>query len=478
MHKYCLYLFLFFSLTPSFGQQNSTLFFMHSTPQANFVNPAVQNDCNWILGLPVLSSIHFNYGNSAFSVNQLFQKQSGNTYTFNGNELIPKLGKVNFLTTEFHTNLFYLGFWVKKSFLTISINEKVDLFATYPHDLFAIGWQGNTQFEGQNANLGKTGIFLNYRREYAFGMARKLNSKVTWGVRGKLLFGKLNTSTSKSSINLYTEPLTYNLDFTNQWQLNTSLPLQITKNVNGNFDSATATGSATDLLLNRKNIGLAFDLGFIKIQDEKVTISGSILDLGAIYWNSNLNTFHQEGNYSYRGPLADTINVGNYFSDLIDGIKNQFGIKVDQKSYIALLSPMVYLGATYTIKKDLNAGFLLSSRINRYRITSGATLSLNKTFSGKSSVSISYSYIYHDFKNLGAGIKLGKSPVQFYAVSDNILGFIKPLDTRNLNLRFGLQINFGCNRKELSTGCGCSWLNRADEKNAHTNKLLHRRSKD
>lgn len=474
MYRYFLLfcLFLIAINCESYGQQNSTLFFMHSTPQANFVNPAVRNECNWIIGLPVISSLHFNYGNSAFSINQVLSKQQGNRYVFNGDAVLKKLGNINFLSTELHTNLFYLGFWIKENFITFSINEKADLFLTYPRDLFALGWQGNTQFEGKTAKLSHTGAFLNYRREFAIGLARQTSNDLAWGIRAKLLFGKLNTSMSKSNIDLYTEPLTYNLDFTSNWQLNTSLPLTVNKNANNNFDSFTSTGTLGNILFNRKNIGLAFDLGFIKYRDDKVTVSGSILDLGLIYWTSNGNSFSQTGNYSYKGPLIDTINVGNYFDDLFNGVKNQFGIKVDNKSYVTLLSPMVYLGATYNIKEDLNVGFLLSSKINRYRITAGATLSLNKTFNKKASVSLSYSYIYRDFKNIGAGVKLGKKPVQFYAVSDNILGFIKPLDTRNLNLRFGLQINFGCNRKELAKGCGCYWINQAQQSRTRINKLL------
>ena len=34
------------------AQQNNTLFFMHSFPEANFVNPAVQIDCGIFVGLP------------------------------------------------------------------------------------------------------------------------------------------------------------------------------------------------------------------------------------------------------------------------------------------------------------------------------------------------------------------------------------------------------------------------------------------
>jgi hypothetical protein len=65
---------------------------------------------------------------------------------------------------------------------------------------------------------------------------------------------------------------------------------------------------------------------------------------------------------------------------------------------------------------------------------------------------------------LGLGIKLGKSPVQFYAVSDNILGFIKPLDTKNINVRTGLQFNFGCSRRAKYNNSGCPWLKEEEDR--------------
>jgi hypothetical protein len=390
---------------------------------------------------------------------------------------MSKIGRTNYLTTELHANLFFLSFWRNDNFYTISVNEKADLFVTYPHDLFAIASQGNTQFEGQHADLSRTGIYLNYRREYAFGIAKQPTENLVWGLRVKLLFGKLNTSVPRSNIDLYTAPDTFDLYFNTRWRLNTSLPVNVQLKPNNTINDVTFKGNAGSILLNRKNVGLAFDLGFINYRDNEVTVSGSILDLGVIRWTSNGYSFNQSGQYTYRGPIGDTIHEESYIRDLTRILKDEFGITATPKSYLSFLIPTYYIGATYKLKDDLNAGALVSGRISRYRVTSGLTLSLNKDFNRKASFSLSWSYLYKSLNNFGAGIKLGKSPIQFYAVSDNVFGLIKPLDTKNINLRFGLQLNFGCPKNEKVSNCGCSWLQNAEDKRVRLQKMRNKKKR-
>jgi hypothetical protein len=55
--------------------------------------------------------------------------------------------------------------------------------------------------------------------------------------------------------------------------------------------------------------------------------------------------------------------------------------------------------------------------------------------------------MYRSFYIVGLGISTSRGPLQFYMVSDNVCGFIWPLSARNINLRFGLNINLGCSIK-------------------------------
>ena len=49
------------------AQQDNTLFLQHNIPQSNIVNPAVQIKCPAYIGLPLLSSLHFNFNSTGFS---------------------------------------------------------------------------------------------------------------------------------------------------------------------------------------------------------------------------------------------------------------------------------------------------------------------------------------------------------------------------------------------------------------------------
>ena len=91
-------------------------------------------------------------------------------------------------------------------------------------------------------------------------------------------------------------------------------------------------------------------------------------------------------------------------------------------------------------------------------------------------------------KNVGLGLAWHSRGLQFHMVSDNLLGIIKPLDTRNLNLRFGFGVLFGCpkNKKEelkMSNDFNsmldgnCYWANNADKNYKKIKKKKKKRKK-
>ena len=63
---------------------------------------------------------------------------------------------------------------------------------------------------------------------------------------------------------------------------------------------------------------------------------------------------------------------------------------------------------------------------------------------------ISYTVENNSFKQVGAGVLFKIPWVQFYVVTDNVCGFIWPQATRNINFRLGINLLFGCDKKQSS----------------------------
>ncbi len=455
------------------SQQSNTLFFMHSVPQSNFINPAIQGECRWFIGLPVISSTHFNLANNGFTINHLLESQEEGLYSLDAENIERKLARMNYLSSELYTHLFAIGHKRKDFYFTFSIRERNDLVLFYPKDLFAFAYKGNTQFEGEWISLDGSGIQFNHFREYAIGVSKKFDDYRTFGIRGKILFGKLNLNTRKSVIGLFTEENTFNLLFVNDILVNASLPYSLEIDTEGNYNITNKDYTLeSDLIFNRKNFGLGVDAGFIYNYDENITISGSILDVGAIFYRSNLTNYDVEGDFFYDGPLGDSIITDNYFQDIINTFTD--GSIIDNRSYIYLLQPRIYIGATYKLNDRINLGGLIASKIYRQKIQSGLILSANSRFARYFSVSLSWSYMHRSVNNLGLGLAFGRMPLQFYIVSDNVPGMIWLQSSKNINLRFGLNIIFGCFRKESIKGCGCYWLIKEEERRERKNKLLNK----
>jgi hypothetical protein len=466
-----------------YAQQNLTMYTLQSNPQVNTLNPAFQNSCKIFIGLPVISSVHFNYGNDAFSYRNLFRKQ-GNEYPISSGNL--SYGSNYSIATELYAGLIHVGFWIKDKYITFAINEKSDFGTFFSRDLFSLALEGNSAYEGEKTKLSPTGILFDYRREYALGIAWKPTEERTFGIKGKLLFGKLNALARLKNSYLYTSENTFDLMLNASFIAHSSAPVTVTTDQYGIANDITYNGDVMSILFNKKNLGLAFDLGFIHKQSGKEIISGSLLDLGFIRYTSSPYKYNITGDYDLRGITVTSNTQLNDIDALIDSAFNNFDATLTPRNYITFLPPRLYVSYQYqyTPKTNLNATF--TARIYRYKINPALSLSASHQLFKQVYFALSWNYVNRTLRNVGAGIVAGRTPVQFYAFTDNIFGFVYPLSARNINARFGINLIFGCGRQKkeaarapgrkgnyraMGNGCGCEGMDNAAEKEALIKKL-------
>ena len=450
----------------SHAQQNNTLYFMQSVPQASYLNPALSIPCNY-LGLPLISSFYIDIGNTGFSYNQLFPIQGSSRivdFTF----LEKNLHRLDLMNFQLHTDLFSLGWWRNDYFFTFKITEKVNLFFSYPKQLFLLPWKGNTPYVGETVEISRAGIDFHYYREYALSASTWIRDHLKLGVRAGLLFGKLNLHTHHENFSIHTQAVTHNLDISGRYSINASAPLRIAENDDGTIKAIRLRDelSIRKMLLNRKNPGFKLDAGFMYDGVDKWSIQGGINDLGLIYWSADLHTAEVKQQYQFEGFEEGDLQNSDIDEFIVNTLYNSYETTLTHKPYITMLPLKTYFGAAYRANKHLRTGILQRNLLYNWHIYPSLVMSLNVDVTDFLSLSGSYAYNKHSFRNFGAGIALQNNRMQFYMVTDN-LSAVRPLDAKNINILFGFNLFFGCSdnadeRYDARTPSspGCFWIER------------------
>ncbi|NJK93522.1 MAG: hypothetical protein HC905_00075 [Bacteroidales bacterium] len=212
-----------------------------------------------------------------------------------------------------------------------------------------------------------------------------------------------------------------------------------------------------DLVFLNTNRGYGFDLGFQYLINDKLTLSGSILDLGYINWKSNVNTLSGGGDYTLEGIDLNQPDSVNFIETLLDTLQDVYDVTVTNDPYSQLLTPKLYIGASYSPYKFIKLGFLSRSeyiaKTFRQQITGSATIYMSQFFG----TTLSYTIADKMYDNLGLAFVFRTGPLQIYLMSDRIPLFwysVKgdnipylPIYARNANFRMGLNLVFGANQK-------------------------------
>ena len=249
---------------------------------------------------------------------------------------------------------------------------------------------------------------------------------------------------------MQTNSNTFDIKVAGDMSISSSFPITIDQNEDGEISGITTDDvDVGKLITNNKNKGFAVDFGWIYKYDEFITLSASILDFGFIRWETDANNVRIKGSYTYKGMgLEQGTDQSDFFSSIADSISKGFDQTVKGGRYYSWLPTQIYLGGTYKFHPILTFGAVNRNTIYRNKLHSSLTLSANlklkKSFAG----SLSWSYLNNSFKNIGVAVAWFGEGGQFHITSDNVLGFFKPFDARNISLRFGAGFMLGCSQRD------------------------------
>lgn len=447
------------------AQQSNTFYLMHELPQSNQLNPAVQISCKWFIGIPALSSTQISYNNTAFSYKDLAGGDSWNL-----KEVEEQMHRADLYGTGLSVQLLALGYRHKSQYYTFNINERARLHQVVPGELATVAIHGNGALVGEQARFDALRTTGTYLREYAFGVSRVIDRSWTAGIRVKILFGKAGISTAQSDLLFHTDESRFNLLADGDYGINSSLPVTVEQDADGLITGISYNEpDPLPFLLNRSNPGFAVDLGMVHRYDNRITLSASLLDMGFIRWRSDLNNIDASGSFIYEGiETGSGGGTSSFFREIVDSLINAIDYEVSREAYSTLLPVQLYLGGSYQFNENLSAGVVSHHMFFRSKLYSSLTLSATADLKDRFLATLSWSLMNNSVRNLGAGIAWHGKGLQFHLVSDNLLGFFYPFDTRTVNLRMGVNLMLACprNKKEalqsasyagMPAGGNCSW---------------------
>ena len=468
------------------AQENQTLYYM-GLPQSRLMNPAMQSSCGFYLGLPGLSSVYFNYSNNSFSPDDFVFKGSGEYAdslitilhpSYDIDDFLNKLPERMYFSPETHVQLFSFGFRSGDTYFTFDITEKANLFLSLPKDFMTLAFHGNSAFVGGTADFSDLTFDMTEYRQYGVSLSKKINKNLTFGAKGKLLFGKANLSLKNADLGITIDEgtaLTHTLH--SDISLNVSAPITVTTDSEGFIEDLDisedmdADNGIIDFVLNTGNVGVAVDFGAVYNIGDYFTLSASVVDLGYINWKQDVYNFVSKGTYDFEGidlssefDVNDDRDLEDVAEAMLDSIADIFKPLSQEESYINMLPTKIYLGGTFNVSEKLNLGFLSRSQIYKGKIQQAFTISANTNLGNALMTSVSYTMSNNSYNNLGAGLSFRGGPFQFYLVSDHIpvtfnklqfedngdvTSFPFPTDLKRINIRVGLNFVFGCNSKRF-----------------------------
>jgi len=231
---------------------------------------------------------------------------------------------------------------------TISIewNERAESNVSFSNVVGELFWYGNRRFAGQTLDLGQLNTNVFYQREFALGIAAPL--KVSFlddkkydlrvGARAKVIMGILALRTQDTQGRFRTETI----------ENDATISLE---DFVYDIRSANANTGNDFNFFKPVGWGLGFDLGATLTYDKHYAVSLSFLDIGAVRYTQNIESYTANSNANFTGItlLGDGQDRPN---EVVDSLRSRLQGTQNQNSFTTPLPTRMALQFEYKIPNE------------------------------------------------------------------------------------------------------------------------------
>jgi len=396
-------------------------------PQRIYANPAFQPAAKLNIAFPALGNVYVQQGNNWIQPKDFVE---GGNSVLSPESILSAIDDE--ATTSFSTSieLFHAGLRFGKHYIHIRAAERVQTRLNLPVDIFNLAVYGNVgsyQFENNTANFSNLALDAMHFREYAAGFNTQITDKITVGATVKYLYGMEVIQTESSSLKLRTDPDTYVLSSSGQFDVNTS-------GINSLVSDEEEDIDIKEYLLSKQNTGFAFDIGGTYEVIEGLQLQISAHDIGFIRWKDDLANYRtDDASFVFDGVdlteflFQEDDDFSQEFEDeadsLLTELEETFGFEKTQGDFRTGLNGFMRYGAAYRVfenKKFAGTGWLnVTHGVGESLINFQASLGYNQTLWNSIQAGVHVTKAGDLPFTMGGGLSLNAGFFQIYALVEN-----------------------------------------------------------
>jgi len=191
MKKFIILFFILFYIgyVEMCAQHKQIMYDFQEVPQSNLLNPGIENMYKWYTGIPVVSGFSLGVGSSGIAAGDIFADDGVDITDKIRAQVINGMKARDEFSFTSQVELFNIGFQGKnnsKNYYSFGVYNEFDFITYWPRDLAILGFEGNANQLGREFSLKHIKARAELLNVYHFGINRKINHKLTVGVRGKI----------------------------------------------------------------------------------------------------------------------------------------------------------------------------------------------------------------------------------------------------------------------------------------------------
>jgi len=462
-----LIIYMALGLTVAIAQNKQVLYGFGDIPQAMMLNPGSKTDLQKHYGIPFLSQIHLDVGASALSTYDLFADDGVSINTKLRNKIF-EMENTDFLTVTQQIELINFGWRTKNDiYISAGMYQELDFIAYYPRDLAILAHEGNANYIDYEFDLGEINMMGDLLTVFHVGANKQLSRKLTAGVRLKVYssiasFRSIDNSGSfvtrvapDDGENIY-EHTFQDVDVTVQTSGIESL---------GDNEGTGVIGDVFGRAFFGGNLGVGVDLGTTYEITEDITVTASVLDLGAIFHSKDAVSYKATGTYTLDGielifpPINDGDATFPYYDDLEDEIEREIPIDTINSGYTQWRPVKLNASISYSfgkaigngddcnclnpeggIEREQMAGLQFFGIKRPLGLQMAGTVFYQRRLFSFLAAKATYTVDPFSFKNVGLGMVVDLGKFNFYMAADNLLTYTNIAKAKHVSLQLGFNI--------------------------------------